>query len=145
MNVRRISDTGFNGAIHIALEPRRFGYSSDFFGFKKPAGFGGVNRDHIRRFLLDNFHNILSCPGAFVGHDRRIDSLCNFRHLVDALHRLFHVEQVVLRHRFRHLDRNLWCWIPLVGINTDLGFGTKSIAHAPNQFHVPFRIDATLV
>ena len=52
VNVCRIADAGFNGAVDIALESRRFGYGGDFFGFKNSAGFGGVDRDEIRGLLL---------------------------------------------------------------------------------------------
>src|SRR5262245_66209070 len=66
MNVCRIANTRFDRAVDITLEPRSFGDRRDFFGFKNSAGFGGIDRDEIGGFFLDNLYNIGGCPCAFV-------------------------------------------------------------------------------
>src|SRR5262245_51443308 len=141
MNVCRIANTRFDRAVDITLEPRSFGDRRDFFGFKNSAGFGGIDRDEIGGFFLDNLYNIGGCPCAFVGHDRRIDALRHVRHLVDALHGLLHVEQIICLHPSDHLNGGLGRRITLIGIDADLDIRAEGVAHSPYWLHISFRID----
>ena len=78
----------------------------------------------------------MRCPCAFVGHDRCVDSLCDFGHLINALHRLFHVEQIVFFHRLGHLNGEFSRRITLIRIHTDFSVRSQRLAHLSNQLHV---------